>query len=71
MEITECKSDLSCVKLGFCLREALLLRKMLEELATLNELHDEVYAVRLLENVVHSDDKRVINLVEDELLDLK
>lgn len=44
---------------------------MFEEFATLNELHDEVYAVRLLKNVVHSDDKGVINLVEDEFLDLK
>ena len=44
---------------------------MLEELTTLDELHDEVDSVGLLEDVVHSDDERVVHLVEDQLLNLE
>ena len=44
---------------------------MLKEFAALNELHDEVDSVSLLEDVVHSDYERVINLVKDELFDLE
>ena len=44
---------------------------MLEKLTALNELHYEVNSVSFLENVVHSDYKRVVNLVENELLDLE
>ena len=44
---------------------------MLEELATLDELHDEVDAVGFLEDVVHANDEGMVNLVKDELLDLE
>ena len=44
---------------------------MLEELTALNELHDEVDAVRFLEHVVHANDERMVDLVEDQLLDLE
>ena len=43
---------------------------MFKELSSLNELHDEVDAISLLENVVHPDDKRVVHLMKDELLNL-
>ena len=44
---------------------------MLEELATLDELHDEVDAVGFLEHVVHSDDERMINLMQNQFFNLK
>lgn len=44
---------------------------MLEQLATLDELHDEVDAVGFLENVVHANDEWVVHLMEDQLLDLE
>lgn len=44
---------------------------MLEELTALDELHNEVDSVGLLENIVHSEDEGVVNLVEDELFNLK
>lgn len=71
MKIAKGEGDLSGVKLGLLLREALLLRQVLEELTTLDELHDEVNAVGLLKDVVHADDKRMVNLVKDEFLDLE
>jgi hypothetical protein len=36
---------------------------MLEKLSALNELHNEVDAVGFLEDVVHSNDEWVIDLV--------
>ena len=62
---------MSGIKLRLGLREALLLGQVLEQLATLDELHDEVDAVGLLEDVVHADDERMVHLVKDELLDLE
>ena len=44
---------------------------MFEQLASLNELHDEVDAVRLLEHVVHADNEGMVHLVQDELFDLQ
>ena len=71
MEVTKSQSDLSGIKLGLGLREALLFGKVLKELTTLDELHDEIDAVRLLEDVVHADDERMVHLVKDEFLDLE
>jgi len=44
---------------------------MLKELSALNELHDKVDPVGLLENIVHSNYKRMVHLIEDEFLDLE
>jgi len=71
MEIAESKGDLRSVKLGFGFGEASLLRKVFEELAALDELHDEVYSVGLLEDVIHSDHEGVVHLLENEVLHLK
>jgi len=44
---------------------------MLKKLSTLDELHNEVDAVSFLEYVVHPNNEWVVDLVKDELLDLK
>ena len=44
---------------------------MLEELTALDELHNEIDTVGFLENIVHSEDEGVVDLVEDELFNLK
>ena len=44
---------------------------MLEKLAALDELHDEVDSVRLLEDIVHPNDERMVHLIQDELLNLQ
>lgn len=71
VEVTDCEGDLCGVELCLFLRKTLLLRQVLEELASLHKLHDEVDAIGLLEDVVHSNDEGVIDLVEDHLLDLQ
>ena len=71
MQISEGKCYLCRVKLCLFFREALLLGEVLKEFAALNELHDEVDPVSFLEDVVHPDYERVINLVKDKLFDLE
>ena len=71
MEVSESQGDLRGIELRLGLREALLLGQVLEELAALDEFHDEVDAVRLLKDVVHADDERMVHLVKDEFLDLE
>ena len=62
MKVSEGQGDLRGIKLSFRFREAPLFREVLEKFASLYELHDEVDAVRLLEDVVHSDNERVVHL---------
>lgn len=71
MQISEGECYLCRVKFCLFFGKALLLGEVLKEFAALNELHDEVDSVSLLEDVVHSDYERVINLVKDELFDLE
>ena len=71
MQVSERQSDLSRIKLCFRFRKALALRQVLEQLSTLNELHDEVDTISFLEHVVHADNEGMIHLVQDELLDLQ
>jgi len=44
---------------------------VLKELSTLDEVHDEVDPVRLLEDVVHANYERVIYLIQNELFNLE
>lgn len=44
---------------------------MLEQLTTLDELHDEVNTISLLEYVVHANNERMVDLVEDQFFNLK
>jgi len=43
---------------------------MSEQLTTLDELHQEVDTVVVLENVVHVNDERVVDAIEDIFLQL-
>lgn len=44
---------------------------MLKQLSTLDKLHDEVDAISLLEDVIHTDNERVVDLIQNELLDFE
>jgi hypothetical protein len=50
------------------LREALDLHEMAEELSTLDEFHEEVDPVLVLEDVLHVNEEGVVDGVEDVLL---
>ena len=71
VQVAEGKGDLCSVKLCLFLREALLFRQVFEQFATLHELHDKVDAVGLLKDVVHTDDERMVHLVQNQLLNLE
>ena len=71
MQISEGKCYLCRVKFCLFFRKALLFGEVLKEFAALNELHDEVDPVSFLEDVVHPDYERVVNLVKDKLFDLE
>ena len=65
MKIADCECNLCGVKLCLGFREAFLFRKVLEELTSLDELHDEVNSVSFLEHVVHAYDEWVIDLIQN------
>lgn len=71
MEIAESEGNLGRIKLSFLLTESLLLGQVLEKLTSLDELHDEVDAMGLLEYVVHANDERMVHLIKDQFLDLE
>lgn len=71
MEVAEGEGDLRCVELCLLLRKALLLGQVLKKLSSLHKLHDEVDAIGFLKDVVHANDERVIDLIEDHLLNLE
>lgn len=50
--------------------ESLDFNKMPEQLPSLDELHNEVYAEIILEHILHVHDKWVVNRVQDILLKL-
>ena len=64
------KSNLGSEELGLVLREHADLDQMAEELATLDELHKEVDAVVVLEDVLHVYKEGVVDLAQDILLQL-
>jgi hypothetical protein len=50
------------------LRETLDLHEMAEKLTSLNEFHEEVDAMLVLEDVLHIDEEGVVDGVEDIFL---
>ena len=66
----ECERDLRCEKLGLVLGEHAHLDQVAEELAALDELHEEVDAELVLEHVLHVHEERVVNLAQNILLQL-
>lgn len=62
--------DLGCKELGLVLREHAHFDQVAEEFATLDELHQEVDTVLILEYVLHVDQEWVIDLAQDVFLQL-
>uniref|UniRef100_A0A7S3IL17 Uncharacterized protein n=1 Tax=Strombidium inclinatum TaxID=197538 RepID=A0A7S3IL17_9SPIT len=71
MQVLKSQSYLGGIELGARFVEALLSREMSENLTSLNELHHEVDARGLGENLLQGNDEGVVDLEEDELLDLE
>lgn len=71
VEVAQSQRNLGGIKLSLVLGEALHLRKVLEELPSLNKVHHKVNPERLLEDVVHTNDERVVHLQQDQLLNQK
>ena len=69
MEMADSQGDGKRVELGALLRELPSLPEMSEELTTTDETHDEVELGVSLENVLHTDEERVVRLLEDLLLE--
>ena len=44
---------------------------MLEEFTTLDEIHEKVYPICLLEHIIHPNDERMIHLIQYQFLYLK
>ena len=63
--------DLCHVKFRFCLCKAFLSREVPEKLTALDEVHDEVNSQGFLENVIHSDDEGMIDLLKDHAFHFK
>ena len=66
----ECERDLRGEELGLVLGEHAHLDQVAEELAALDELHEEVDAELVLEHVLHVHEERVVNLAQNILLQL-
>jgi hypothetical protein len=70
MQMPKGDGDLDNHEARLFLREALDLVKVAEELAALDEVHEEVDSVLVLEHVVHAHDEGVLDRVEDIFLEL-
>jgi len=70
MQMRQCESDLSRKELGLVLREHTHFDQVTEELTALDELHQEVDTVLILEDVLHVDQEWVIDLAQDVFLQL-
>ena len=66
----ECERDLRGEELGLVLGEHTHLDQVAEELAALDELHEEVDAELVLEHILHVHEERVVNLAQNILLQL-
>ena len=71
MQISKREGNLNGVEFGFRLRESSLLREMLEELPSLNEVHNEVDAVGSLEHKIYPYDEGVVDLKLYQFFDNK
>ena len=66
MKVRECKSDLSCVEPGsIFIKTAFLLLQMVEKLATVDELHDHIQAILVLEGELQAHYERMVKLFQD------
>ena len=65
MEAAESFDQLRCVEACPSLTELLIFTQMVEQLATVEEIHDEVELGRCLESVVQLDNEWTVNLFQD------
>ena len=66
--MSKCQGNLCSEESYMVLWEALYLHEMAEELSTLDELHEEIDSVLVLEDVLHINEEGVVDGVEDVLL---
>ena len=65
MHVVEGEDDLRRVELGPGLVEPTLKRQVIKELATVDELHDHVQGVRVLERILKLHDERMLDPLQD------
>ena len=65
MQTSECFHELRSIEARSPLRELLILPQMVEELASVEEVHHKVELCWCLESVVKLDDKWTVNLLQD------
>jgi len=71
MQVAKCDSNLGDHESALFFWESPYLHEVAEELSTLNEVHEEKDATCILEDIVHGDNERMIDVVKDFLLELK
>jgi len=71
MEVAESDGNLGDHKASLFFWEASLLDEMSEQLASLDEVHDEEDSELVLEHVIHGDNEWMLDVVEDLLLQFK
>ena len=69
MKVTQCQSHLCCEESHMFFGESFDLDEVAEKLTTLNEFHEEVDALLVLEHELHVDEEGVVNRVEDIFLE--
>ena len=65
MHVVDGEDDLRCVELGPGLVELTLERHVVEELAAIDELHDHVQCVCVLERILKLHDERMLDPLQD------
>jgi hypothetical protein len=70
VQVSQSEGDLGCEKLGLVFREHANVNQMAEELATLDELHQEVDPELVLEDVLHVDKEGMVDLTQDVFLEI-
>lgn len=70
VQMANSNGDLGSVELGTFFGETGRISQMHEQFSSSNETHDEEYLRLSLEDVVHSNEKRMIRLHKDLLLEL-
>ena len=71
MQMSKSKCDLGNQEPCLLLIEALYSSQVSEQLPSPDEVHDEIDSKVVLEHVIHAHDERVLNSIEDILLQLE
>ena len=71
VEVPKSYCHLCSIELHHMLRETFVVEEVIVQVATANVLKEEVYAVLILEDVVHAQHEWVIRLEQDLLLILR